>query len=496
MDRQRTAGWKRTGIVFALILGLMTGVWEAQASQASENGADASFTKEDSLSMEGQITENRENAEEGQQTQGRQGIPDMGTAYEEEPERSLPEETEIFAGTDARVQDTASPGRERASAGGSEETNGSEAEDTGGTESAGGAENTSGNAGPEDPGVIEENAEAAREGGAPDQADERADEFALPVFSDGAAGLEMTVHPDLTEAKAGTTVTFDVCLENTGDTELSDIQLQSILSPEGAFGKWQQEEGLTISAEGGTASLKSLFHGESRHLTLLMEIPEDRTNPIENTIQASVKDPLSESAVLRCEETLCTTVLPLLLDFRVEKTADCLAARPGDTVTYHITITNTGERTLHSVLSTERFQLAQISARFVKQQGVLISKDGTQAFIPEISPGRAVQLEAVVQIPESLSGQELVNQVTVTTAETGEAGTVSEAAILVAEPTSTPTPSPVLQQESGTGDGGSQTVSSNPKTGDPSEPGKLLGLIAASGLLVLLTLIYRKKVKQ
>lgn len=47
---------------------------------------------------------------------------------------------------------------------------------------------------------------------------------------------------------------------------------------------------------------------------------------------------------------------PLKADFSVKKTADRETAMPGETVTYQICIINTGEKTLHSVVGTERFQ--------------------------------------------------------------------------------------------------------------------------------------------
>ncbi len=71
--------------------------------------------------------------------------------------------------------------------------------------------------------------------------------------------------------------------------------------------------------------------------------------------------------------------------FEVEKTADRTQAYPGDTITYQICIRNTGERTLHSVLSTERFQNAGILAKFVQKEGVTLSNNGTQALIPQIA---------------------------------------------------------------------------------------------------------------
>ena len=87
--------------------------------------------------------------------------------------------------------------------------------------------------------------------------------------------------------------------------------------------------------------------------------------------------------------------------FTVKKTADCDNASPGETVTYQISIHNTGEVTLHSVVTTERFGLAGVTATFQEQRGITLNKSRTQAKIQEIAPGGCVNLKAKVVLPRS-----------------------------------------------------------------------------------------------
>lgn len=197
--------------------------------------------------------------------------------------------------------------------------------------------------------------------------------------------------------------------------------------------------------------------------------------------------------------------------FTVEKQADRTSARPGDTIFYTITISNTGERTLHSVLSTERFLDAGVQAAFLPQEGVTLNGDGTQALVPKLEPGEKISLSAQVTLPEYFRKTELINQVIVVTDETGpmeeqmsqssvtlelplgETPTVTETPIPTPIPVYTPyptspayaytTPTPVIYQgkASGTayGKGGAQTATS-PKTGDDTPAAGYLFLLFLS----------------
>ena len=160
--------------------------------------------------------------------------------------------------------------------------------------------------------------------------------------------------------------------------------------------------------------------------------------------------------------------------FTVSKTADTTTARPGDTVTYTIRITNTGNVVLHSVLSTERFQGAGIRAYFEEARGVRLNETRTQALVPQISPGETIALHAYVIIPSNTRTQSLVNQVDVTTDETGPASQTSEASVTVWGNEGN---SPAFYTE--------ENIHMIPQTGDPCRPGMLWGLLAISFSAVL-----------
>ena len=174
----------------------------------------------------------------------------------------------------------------------------------------------------------------------------------------------------------------------------------------------------------------------------------------------------------------------------------------GDTITYQICIRNTGERTLHSVLSTERFQNAGIQANFVRKEGVTLNSTGTQALIPQIAPGEAFALYATVTVPQYMASQELINEVIVTSDETGTQAMTSKANVELKETdnivTVTPQPASLASQSYGydSKSGSAYTTASKPRTGDETETALyiVLGIFAImSGVSAF---CYRKTKKQ
>ena len=188
------------------------------------------------------------------------------------------------------------------------------------------------------------------------------------------------------------------------------------------------------------------------------------------------------------EASLETNVIPLKASFEVTKTADRSVAVPGDKILFQICIRNTGERTLHSVITTERFQLGKVPVQFLEKEGVVLNKAKTKARIEKIEPGKAAGLQAMVTLPENMKEQELLNEVTVTTLETGEQVMTSQARIQVKAASETKEDSEnSVDNDFVDTDGGavshagaSYPASTHPKTGDPYQPLLWLAMIPGS----------------
>ena len=228
-------------------------------------------------------------------------------------------------------------------------------------------------------------------------------------------------------AKAGQRLTYSVFVTNTGEIPLTDIHLKAEFVTENSDGadipgEWEPDSKLFIQDE--EAVLTRLSEGETKEVCFSAKLSEGQSGALIPKVTAAVQYPGSRGSMngenLVHEASLPVVAQPLTAAFTVNKTADCKEARPGDTITYQISIHNTGERTLHSVISTERFLHSNIRAQFEEKEGVELNSTKTQARIPQIAPGDCVKLKAFVTLPEDLIDEKLVNQVIVVTDETGE----------------------------------------------------------------------------
>ena len=276
-------------------------------------------------------------------------------------------------------------------------------------------------------------------------------------------GIEAVLRADVEKTKAGQPVNYILDVTNTGQLPLTDIQFSSSFSMEDIRAVWESE-----------SVLAALNPGESRRLRMMLLLDENKEGDLFHTVTVKTKHPGREE-LIGCQASCQIKVEGLKASFEVEKTADRTEAFPGDTITYQICIRNTGEKTLHSVLSTERFLNANIQAQFMPKEGVTLNSTRTQALISSIAPGEALGLYAVVTIPQYFESQELVNEVTVISDETGTTNMKSRSEVTVksAEVTVTPqitqTYSSYQSYGSGSKSGSAYETASKPSTGDDTK---------------------------
>ena len=285
-------------------------------------------------------------------------------------------------------------------------------------------------------------------------------------------GIEAVLRADVEKTKAGQPVNYILDVTNTGQLPLADIQFSSSFSMEDIRAVWESESDFYV--DGKEAVLATLNPGESRRLRMTLLPDENKEGDLFHTVTVKTKHPGREE-LIGCQASCQIKVEGLKASFEVEKTADRTEAFPGDTITYQICIRNTGEKTLHSVLSTERFLNANIQAQFMPKEGVTLNSTRTQALISSIAPGEALGLYAVVTIPQYFESQELVNEVTVISDETGTTNMKSRSEVTVksAEVTVTPqitqTYSSYQSYGSGSKSGSAYETASKPSTGDDTK---------------------------
>ena len=315
-------------------------------------------------------------------------------------------------------------------------------------------------------------------------------------FSDSSGDTDTNLQADLILSaqaeddtiKAGSDLVYTITAENTGECDLKDIRISYNFSENGLAGEWSEG---AEDAVGNTAYIEKLEMSATKTLYLTVHLPEDRITAVSLKLTATAGKISAENGTEETEEIvknaeLVTQIQALQAAFEVTKTADRSMAVPGDEIRFLICIRNTGERTLHSIVTTERFQLGNVPVKFLEKDGVRLNKSKTKAKIEQIAPGEAFGLEAVVTLPEGLEDQNLVNEVSVTTLETGEQTKIaqSEIQVKVAEEEKQEEATSDIDGETGSEQAESMPASTHPKTGDPYQPLLWLFMLPGSMLAV------------
>ena len=302
------------------------------------------------------------------------------------------------------------------------------------------------------------------------------------------ADLSLSVQAEDDTIKAGSDLVYTITAENTGECDLKDLRISYNFSEKGLSGEWSEG---AEDAVGNTAYIEKLEMSATKTLYLTVHLPEDRITAVSLKLTATAGKISAENGTEETEEIvknaeLVTQIQALQAAFEVTKTADRSMAVPGDEIRFLICIRNTGERTLHSIVTTERFQLGNVPVRFLEKDGVRLNKSKTKAKIEQIAPGEAFGLEAVVTLPEGLEDQNLVNEVSVTTLETGEQTKIAQSEIQVkaAEEEKQEETNADIDGEMGSEQDESRPASTHPKTGDPYQPFLWLFMIPGSVLAV------------
>ena len=302
------------------------------------------------------------------------------------------------------------------------------------------------------------------------------------------ADLSLSVQAEDDTIKAGSDLVYTITAENTGECDLKDLRISYNFSEKGLSGEWSEG---AEDAVGNTAYIEKLEVSATKIVYLTVHLPEERTTAVSLALTAVAGKVSGDNDTGEAEEIvknaeLVTQIQALQAAFEVTKTADRSMAVPGDEIRFLICIRNTGERTLHSIVTTERFQLGNVPVRFLEKDGVRLNKSKTKAKIEQIAPGEAFGLEAVVTLPEGLEDQNLVNEVSVTTLETGEQTKIAQSEIQVkaAEEEKQEETNADIDGEMGSEQDESRPASTHPKTGDPYQPLLWLFMLPGSMLAV------------
>ena len=276
--------------------------------------------------------------------------------------------------------------------------------------------------------------------------------------------------------RAGDAAVYEIALKNTGEEKLSDLILTAEFSCPKVTWNWQEAPGFYFQEERSVLSV--LEPGQEILLFLTAQLQPEQKESLTCRVTTSVEGEFSSEAVCESE------IEPLKADFSVEKIADRSVAVAGEEIFYEIRIKNTGELTLHSLITTERFLREGICAEFEEKEGVELNELKNKAIIPVLNPGECIVLKARVKLPEKGVEGELLNEVIVLSKETGEREVTAQASVQAWKVLDTPAPAPVQIQES--------TAEMQyegkeiPKTEDRTKTEKMHSLLVASAILCIL----------
>ncbi len=154
-----------------------------------------------------------------------------------------------------------------------------------------------------------------------------------------APDIEITKTADPTVVNVGDTVNYTITVENTGDSDLSDVNVTDPLP------------GCTLTGPSGDDGDNILQPDESWTYTCSITAGEENTNEdIENTASVTAIDEAGGTVSAESETITVDVIAP---DIEITKTADPTVVNVGDTVNYTIVVENTGDSDLFNVNVTD-----------------------------------------------------------------------------------------------------------------------------------------------
>ena len=199
----------------------------------------------------------------------------------------------------------------------------------------------------------------------------------------------------------GEKVTYTIEVTNTGNTKLKDIELKDVFSKVGS-----EEELAQLNLKDGDNELQPFDLAPTASKTITAEFTVPTTDLAGTQYQNTVKAVSGEVESNTAEETITVDAVPGL---EVTKTADKNIAKPGETVTYTITVSNTGNMDLKATLSG----VFSENGKVMDKQLVAKDADGNEYNGEEftLAYGETVRFTAEYTIPEDAKANTVYHNV-------------------------------------------------------------------------------------
>ena len=273
-----------------------------------------------------------------------------------------------------------------------------------------------------------------------------------------------TAPEDIPMAEIGEDIVWTITVTNTGNQTLTDLVLTDTIGgePTGTVTLSTAESGVEI--DGTTATIASLEAGATVKITATYTVQEaDAGKTLNNTAVVTGSEGTGD------EDTPEESVTVSHPGLEVTKSADETSAGLGDTITYTITVENTGNTELRDVVVTDPLMTGTVSIRMGDGSETTIENVNGSYTIPTLEKDTSAAITYQYTVTEeNMERGELVNSVTTQAGENGPEDTDS---VTVLTGTITITPADITVYTGGNGYTGVVTDESGSVVGENTEQG-------------------------
>ena len=222
------------------------------------------------------------------------------------------------------------------------------------------------------------------------------------------------VYTEDSMVKVDDELTYTITVKNTGDTTLSNIAVtDTIANGSGTVTLTTESEDVTI--DGATATIEELAAGADVTITATYKVVEaDAGKTITNTAVAKASDGTED------EPDNPPAVEVENPDWTVTKTVDNATPNVGDTITYTIHVTNTGNTTLNGLTVTDTMDDGRTVTWGTLPEGVTHIADTNNLSISGLASQTDVEITATYTVVATDAGATFQNTVTVSDGTTSE----------------------------------------------------------------------------
>ncbi|CCH33272.1 GEVED domain-containing protein [Actinosynnema sp. NPDC047251] len=228
-------------------------------------------------------------------------------------------------------------------------------------------------------------------------------------------GLEIVKSAGQTSAKPGDTVTYTVTVRNTGKTPqnatFSDDLTQVV--DDAAFGSASATTGTATYAAPKLTWTGALAVGETATITYTVTVNDPVTGDFTLT-NVIVSDTPGGNCPPGSTDPKCSTVTPIA-GLSIEKTSSPATVKPGDTVTYTVTVRNTGQTAQDDATFTDDLSRVVDDADYANDgtatTGSVVYAAPNLTWVGDLPVGGTATVTYTVQVKNPITGDHRLTNV-------------------------------------------------------------------------------------